>query len=131
MWQEITSPAQSHSVATCIRISWGSPLNPRSLIPIPDVLILNFEHIPSLILRHLGCSPSQTYKCSQAFLQLWTSIHSVLLDQVGTFPKARPGAQAGSLLESESMGDRSYSQWLSEEGPFCSVLTCVSEHLEP
>lgn len=43
----------------------------------------------------------------------------------------RPGAQAGSLLESEPMGDRSYSQWLSEEGPFCSGLRCVSEHLEP
>lgn len=70
VWQEVPSPAQPSSVATCLRLSRGSLLNPRSLIPNPDVLILNFAHVPSLTLRHPSCGPCQPYECRQALLQL-------------------------------------------------------------
>lgn len=55
--------------------------------PSADMLILNFERVSSLILRHPSCGPCQTYKCNQTLFQLWTSIHSVLFDQVGPFRK--------------------------------------------
>lgn len=91
MGPELPSPAQPFSLATGIRISRRRLLNPRSLIPTPDVLVLNFEHVPPLTLRHPSCSPCQSSECRQALLQLWTSVSSVLRDEVGPFPQARPG----------------------------------------
>lgn len=114
--------------ATCTRISRGSILNPRLHISDPDALILNLEHVPSMIRRHPCYGPCQTYKPGQALLQPWTSIHPVLFDQhVGPFPEARPGAKAGFLLGSEPMGDRSYAQQPSEECTIYSGLRCISE----
>lgn len=106
-------------------------VKPRSQIPKPDALNLNFEHV-----LHDSEAP---LLWSLSDLQMWascvvtlTSIHSQLSEQEGgPFPEARPGAQADSLLGSAPMGARPNAQRPSEKGPFCSGLRCVSECPEP
>lgn len=104
----------------------GSLLNPRSLIPNPGGLILNLDHVPSLILRHPAVvlvKPTNALKLCCHSGHPFPRCH---VTRWAHFHKPGPGHTVPYL--SQNQGDRPQAQRSPEEGSFCSGLRCGLAH---